>query len=388
MRTFFISITLLISLFGYSQTQYPLGENDFTIEKEHSTIFTTYNGQNYQLKDSVDLSYLMPPAGNQGTKGSCWAWATTYALRSTMDNNATFISSGNLDLTKVYSPEYVYQYYKGNINDCNWGATSSEMLAKILNDGAVKFSDFAYNENACNNQPSVALQNTAKKFSKLGYKVQVLNDLFSIKKILSDNQPLVISIRVDDYFCTQGNITRQSPFWSNYNTRFGSHAMVIVGYNNRLKALKVLNSWGPTFGDNGYVWISYSIINSAMNYCCYPKKELVTLPLTSKSNEETSFDASITADLNSTTTWFKEGYYRPFEKLKIVLAKLSTSKQFAVIEIRDDDYNLKTNFYIDLKSSKEFFIDDKKYKFTFNNIGRAGKNPFNKAVYFTIAIVD
>jgi Papain family cysteine protease len=203
---------------------------------------------------------------------------------------------------------------------------------------------------------------------------------------LSDNQPLILSIKVDDFFCTQGNITKSSPYWNIYGTREGSHAMVIVGYNNRLKALKVLNSWGQDWGDKGYVWISYSIINSAMNYACYPVKAMENVPLTTQSSPNTEEPNTSNNNSSLLTAWFKEGYYQPFNQLKIVLAKLSTSKKFAVIEIRDKEYNLKTKFYVDLKTSKEFYVDGQKYNFTFDNIEKAGKNPFNKAVYFTLSL--
>jgi C1A family cysteine protease len=44
-----------------------------------------------------------------------------------------------------------------------------------------------------------------------------------------------------------------------YGTFFGGHAMTIVGYDGDL--LKVLNSWGDSFGDKGYVYID---INSSI----------------------------------------------------------------------------------------------------------------------------
>jgi hypothetical protein len=387
MKHALIAILAICQFTSFAQ-QYSLGEQEFTQQKEEATTFTVFDKSFYPiLADSIDLSGQLPPAGNQGAKGSCWAWATTYILRSIMDNHTTFLVGNNTDNAKVYSPEYVYQYYKGPIKDCNWGAISSEMLAKILKDGAVKLEDFSYNEYACDNQPNQSLRNKAKANAKPEYSVDILKDLASIKKVLAvEHQPLVLSIKVDDYFCKIGNITALNPFWRNYGTRAGSHAMVVAGYNDRLQALKVLNSWGPNFGNHGYVWISYSIINAAMNYCCYPKKTLESLPVTKKSSQKES-DATAFANSTTSSSWFKEGYYRPFNNLKIVLAKLSSSNHYAVIEVRNNDYELLTNFYIDLKSSKEFPALGKKYRFTFDNIDKAGKNPFNKAVYFTISSI-
>jgi Papain family cysteine protease len=37
----------------------------------------------------------------------------------------------------------------------------------------------------------------------------------------------------------------------------GDHATCIVGYDEAKQAFKVRNSWGPYWGEEGYVWIGY-----------------------------------------------------------------------------------------------------------------------------------
>lgn len=384
MKKMLTILLTLLSLEVYTQ-DYPLGELEFTDENEQATEFTSYDPQHYpNLPSQIDLSGMLPPCGNQGSKGSCWAWATAYIIRTIIDENKPYIKDDRVDHNKVYSPEFVYQYYKGNKSDCNWGAISSIMLARILNDGVVKFVDFPYDENWCNYQPSAALVAKAKTFRKPEYSVEVVYDLFSVKKILADGHPLIISMKVDNFFATRGNITSVSPYWRTFGIKKGTHAMIVVGYDDNAQLLKVLNSWGPKFGSNGYVWISYSIIQAAMNYSCYPKKrEVKELPLTKNSREESN-EAFVNLTSNEQSTWFKEGYYRRFDNLKIVLADLNRRKKFAIIEIRDEAYQLKTNFYIALKTSKVFYVGKDRYRFTFDEIGKEGRNPFKKAVFFTM----
>lgn len=36
----------------------------------------------------------------------------------------------------------------------------------------------------------------------------------------------------------------------------GGHCQVVIGYSNVLRAFRILNSWGPTFGDGGFSWIA------------------------------------------------------------------------------------------------------------------------------------
>lgn len=40
----------------------------------------------------------------------------------------------------------------------------------------------------------------------------------------------------------------------------GGHALLIVGYNDRTEELVVLNSWGTSYGDKGYVYVPYAML--------------------------------------------------------------------------------------------------------------------------------
>jgi len=43
----------------------------------------------------------------------------------------------------------------------------------------------------------------------------------------------------------------------------GGHAVMAVGFSRERRAFKVLNSWGETWGDNGFFWMPYSYIADA-----------------------------------------------------------------------------------------------------------------------------
>jgi hypothetical protein len=175
--------------------------------------------------------------------------------------------------------------------------------------------------------------------------------------------------------------------WDRFNTFVGDHAMMVVGYNDTIQAFKVLNSWGNTWGDNGYCWIGYNIFNSSLNYACYPvedkseKLSLVT-PTSTKDNHGSSWPTVI-QDLS---TWVKTGYYRMFNNIRVGLSGLSKKSDFATVDIRDNNGNLIRRFFVDTKSSKEFYVNDQRYVFTLNAIDRAGRDRFfSWAAFFTIA---
>ena len=47
---------------------------------------------------------------------------------------------------------------------------------------------------------------------------------------------------------------------------FGGHAMVVIGYDDGLKAFEVMNSWGKGWANQGFVWIRY---DDFAKYCKY-----------------------------------------------------------------------------------------------------------------------
>ena len=335
MKYLFLLLVLLEPLLGISQdTKYLTGENP----KE---IIPDLNVRGTPDKGTVDLSTRMPKAGDQGNKGSCWAWTAAYLLSFAKGTES------------AYSPEYIYQRYKGNTNNCNHPENSFETLESVFHDGALTLSEFP-NVSECNKQPTEAQRKKAEQGRMGGYSVEVLDKkgiLNSMKVILSRDQiPLLVSMQVDDFFMKKGNITKDRPYWKEFGYYDGNHAMIIVGYKEGF--FKVLNSWGTGFGDNGYVWISNSILEEKINYVCYAKKTMENLapPGSTVAENQPNEDQNTTGNTN----WVKEGYYREFEGFRIVMVKLDTKKGFAIVEIRGTDNSVKNSFYLDVKDTRYF----------------------------------
>jgi hypothetical protein len=53
-------------------------------------------------------------------------------------------------------------------------------------------------------------------------------------------------------------------YYGNSGNETGNHAMVIVGYDDSRRAYKVLNSWGTTWGTDGYGWINYNTLKTRL----------------------------------------------------------------------------------------------------------------------------
>jgi hypothetical protein len=283
------------------------------------------------------------------------------------------------------------------------------MLQKILRDGVVTYKDFPYSPTECNKQPSVDLIHRARQARKNNYEVVRISDIHSMKKILSDGISLIISMRIGSGFA---NITRYDlykgrkfkdvPVWQIFGEKISdAHAMLVVGYDDGIRAFKVLNSWGDEFGYRGYIWITYDLLNPSMNYFCFATKKIVNeFPSTSDRLAKRETSAILTDSIagiiqgdsiearnyeNTLSTWLKTGYFRPYDDFRIVLADLDVSKQCAAIEIRDDKYQVVRQFIVDLNTSKTFYVNDEKYEFVFTNIGKAGYNRLNRAAFFSIS---
>jgi hypothetical protein len=84
---------------------------------------------------------------------------------------------------------------------------------------------------------------------------------------LAEGHPVVFGLYVPDSFFDIGSDglfepsedEREDPIGESA----GGHAMAIVGYDDELHGgcFKVVNSWGTTWGDNGYCYIQYDDFN-------------------------------------------------------------------------------------------------------------------------------
>ena len=85
--------------------------------------------------------------------------------------------------------------------------------------------------------------------------------------------------------------------------------------------------------------------------------------------------------------WFKEGYKVTYEKVRIICDGLNKKNKVAEIKLQEysnDKFEDVLSFKLNEGEVKE--ISNGKYIFLFKRIGKAGKNPFTKAVYFDFKV--
>ncbi|MEQ1531509.1 MAG: C1 family peptidase, partial [Methylococcales bacterium] len=202
---------------------------------------------------AVDLSANFPTPGNQGSQGSCVAWAAGYALKSYQEG---IEESWSLNTTShLFSPAYIYNQTN---NGQDGGSQIYAALDLIIEQGAATLASAPYSDNDFLTQPSAAARAEAAKFK--GLKRTTLSNLSDVKGALAQHKPVVLGIEVFNQFYNLSgpNSVYNSNAGSNTG-QHGRHAVTAVGYDNNKfgGAVKVINSWGTGWGDKGYFWLPY-----------------------------------------------------------------------------------------------------------------------------------
>lgn len=215
------------------------------------------------LPKRVDLSNAYPPPGSQGPQPNCVAWATTYAAR-------TFLNFRDKDVQPAkpadqMSPAYVYNRLRTPGSPCSGTISIVAALTLLKNEGTVTLADFPDDMTRCAIPASEALKGKASNFRLLDWRAvdrEVKDDwrtpiiLDDVKGALARGAPVIFAMPAPaDFKAHRGDgIYRRAekPEKANY------HAMAIVGYDEERQALRIMNSWGPIWGDKGYAWIDYA----------------------------------------------------------------------------------------------------------------------------------
>ncbi len=255
---------LLFSITAFGQGLIPLPEDQY--EKLPAPPMLA-GATGASERSSLPASYVIPESyfptpGNQGSQPSCTAWATGYALMSFYQARVNGWSLSEENTT--FSPSYVYQNIRQG--DCTNGTYITHALDFMKSSGNVPLSYFGYDDKSCE-KPSADLKPYAASYTiKNWFRVEDINNLTEIKTYLSQGIPIVIAAYTDKAFQNYKSKSEDDVFtWKSGNYKGGYHAMLAVGYDDLKGAVKVMNSWGPSWGTGGFVWIDYTSFRTMVN---------------------------------------------------------------------------------------------------------------------------
>jgi len=217
------------------------------IDRVHHTKLSISPLPKTVLPQIIDLRSRFPEPFDQGELGSC----TANALCSVMsyDLSCSFIGSRLF----VY---YNERMLENDIGD-DAGAQLSDGILTLQKYGVCSEKTWPYDISKFtlkppNNAYIEAKQHVALKVSNIS------NDITSMKTSLANGFPFVVGIKVfDEFESDEVAKTGIVPLPTELSNCIGGHAVVCVGYNDIKKQWIMRNSWGNSWGDNGYFYLPY-----------------------------------------------------------------------------------------------------------------------------------
>lgn len=227
------------------------------------------------LPPAVDNSAQCSPIENQRQLGSCTAHAAVGMIEY-MERRAfnTFIDASRLFV------------YKTTRDLLGWTGDTGAFLRTTMKAltlfGAPPESDWPYAITHFDQEPTSYLYAYAGNYKALQYLrldppgQPTANTLVEIKKALSRRYVAMFGFSV---FSSLGN-RPEIPFPTPHDKLVGGHAVLAVGYDDSVQcpnskthgALRIRNSWGLGWGDNGYGWLPYDYVLAGLAvdfWTCY-----------------------------------------------------------------------------------------------------------------------
>lgn len=296
-------IEFLMSMLGWDYTNENVDNQETADEYDEDT--------DGPLSESVDLSRYFPPIGDQGQYGTCVAWATGYAMKTSLNAKQNNWSSSQLaSASNQTSPIDLWHLIDRNSKNsgCN-GSNFEPAMDAIKKNGVASMSSVPFTGKSmkCDN-----VTGTGNSSNKLGeYKVIAYNSemgggkaygmtVSNFKYWLNQGYPVLIGAELGENFMKWNSSSVITSDTKGYQGQHAYHALVVVGYSDSKQAFRIRNSWDTSWGDDGSIWVGYShFINQ---FCfggwvaCNPSQSLAS-PEKLESSLRSSYQADLAAHI-------------------------------------------------------------------------------------------
>jgi len=220
------------------------------------------------LPPRADLRRYLPPIGDQGSQGSCTAWATAYNALSLAFNRAVEQRLGSIPKSgKVaFSPAYTFNLiHQGR---CEGGTSFPDAFNTIRDQGLVRTNDLPYTADSCTALPDPNIRKQARNKRLLTYTRIPADQPGSLDKIrgaIHEGKPVAFGMYTGARPAETAFDAYRGGVFNARMSRSGAHAMLLVGYDDADRTFTVANSWGKDWGEQGFMRISHDSFFANLN---------------------------------------------------------------------------------------------------------------------------
>jgi len=207
-----------------------------------------------RMPKAVDLSSFMSPVEDQGQLGSC----TANALAGALEFLELKAGEKLVDLSRLFV------YYNERALEHSIGIDSGAMLRdgikSLAKQGVCAEKKWPYIISRFTKKPSPTCYRDASKHTIRSYhRLLTLKDM---RACLAEGYPFVFGFSVYESFESAkvektGVVEMPKPS----ERQLGGHAVCAVGYDDKAKRIMVRNSWGLTWGMQGYFTMPYDYVS-------------------------------------------------------------------------------------------------------------------------------
>ncbi len=217
----------------------------------------------YRYDDSLPSEYdmrkkgWMTPVKNQKQSPLCWAYSVDGALES----QAKQLGLGDSD----FSESHMYNYQTSNFytQGGNYQQTDSYLssyIGPVSEEDLVQLYNFAHSVAVTfESAGSAGNAKSIHAVSKIIDQTDTLRNM--IKHIIYNTGAVATTLYFGNEYYDAGNYT----YYCDSSSKKVNHGVVLVGWNDTMKTAALgpgawiaRNSWGKSWGDSGYFYLSYS----------------------------------------------------------------------------------------------------------------------------------